>query len=620
MFFSSPSLVLESFVVSALLPFAISRSCTQDTGGTCGLFQCNSWRNAMCEDGKCVCPQGTCSSLNGECVADGACPKFTTGSCSWFECGSWRQATCIDHACVCDSDFLCAVDGACVSSSGCNTKTDTDCFTSPCPVWQGATCSDEGMCSCNPANQCAHHKQCVTAGDCPYNIGVACSDDNPCEAWRGASCLHGFCMCNASTECATNGQCLQKPAHDIPQGPGPAAGTSTGGPRPRISLVLSGGGAKGAFELGVLEGLCARAELTDFRGWDMILGTSIGALGAGLLAQFPKEQQCSHAVPYYAAFWHSTRTPEDVWDGSQSVGFAAFAKQRDVCLANISNVESLASNVRALKDYGGMCNPSPGSSAFQFEMNATAVANSGVALRVVAVSLNTGEAKWWKETDYDVVSGCMASGSLAPVVFPKFTDGEYFIDGGFYSNTPILKALEEGTETVLVIILDPVQRPSIPDLENNGAPGNSKGIAIMQFELDFMQFLYFSGRELVKACDGVSYPGTRILGYVPNQTIGSVTDFDSVKERGFRHLGYSATESAPADICELFHEARFGRRRVGVSFAAQPERGWLTKLAPTLLVASASGLFGVLLHYAAERRSSTRNGLASPLIPADREG
>lgn len=414
-----------------------------------------------------------------------------------------------------------------------------------------------------------------------------------------------------------NGQCLGKPSHDIPSGPRPAAGNSTGGPNPKIALVLSGGGAKGAYELGVLEGLCARAERSDFRGWDMILGTSIGALGAGLLAQFPKEQQCSHAVPYYAGFWRSTRTPEDVWEGTQSVGLSAFATERAACLANVSQFAHWASNLQSLRIHGGLCDPMPGSSAFQFEMNQTAVSTSGVALRVVAVSLNTGEAKWWTERDRNVVDGCMASGSLAPIVFPKPINGEYFIDGGFYSNTPILKALEEGTETVLVIILDPVQKPSIPDIENNGAPGNSKGLAIMQFELDFMQFLYFNGRELDKACDGISFPNSSILGYVPNRTLGSVVDFDVIKERGFRDLGFDATADAPADICKLFHKVRLGRGSdTGISFVAQPPRiGWMARLAPTVLVATMSGLFGALLHAAHERRFFPRPDLVAPFLP-----
>jgi len=42
--------------------------CFTDTGGTCMVQECASWRNAQCGGGyKCVCPKGSCSGGDGKC-------------------------------------------------------------------------------------------------------------------------------------------------------------------------------------------------------------------------------------------------------------------------------------------------------------------------------------------------------------------------------------------------------------------------------------------------------------------------------------------------------------------------------------------------------------------------
>ena len=47
------------------------------------------------------------------------------------------------------------------------------------------------------------------------------------------------------------------------------------------ALVLSGGGAKGAWQAGVIDSLIRRGSR-----WDIFAGVSVGALNAALLAQY----------------------------------------------------------------------------------------------------------------------------------------------------------------------------------------------------------------------------------------------------------------------------------------------------------------------------------------------
>jgi NTE family protein len=71
----------------------------------------------------------------------------------------------------------------------------------------------------------------------------------------------------------------RRPRH----GPGPSAADKPTRKRERIALVLAGGGARGAYEAGVLDGL---APVLAARGQspDIIVGTSIGALNGSFFA------------------------------------------------------------------------------------------------------------------------------------------------------------------------------------------------------------------------------------------------------------------------------------------------------------------------------------------------
>ena len=54
--------------------------------------------------------------------------------------------------------------------------------------------------------------------------------------------------------------------------------------QPKKALVLSGGGGRGAYHIGVLEALVERGWMQDGQGPDIIAGTSIGAINAAALA------------------------------------------------------------------------------------------------------------------------------------------------------------------------------------------------------------------------------------------------------------------------------------------------------------------------------------------------
>jgi NTE family protein len=209
------------------------------------------------------------------------------------------------------------------------------------------------------------------------------------------------------------------------------------------ALVLSGGGAKGAYEVGVLQRLC---EGVHANSWSMLTGTSIGALNAGVLAQWPQAEQCAAVNASLLSYWRSIHTLDDV----MIAGHSAITGSVESCFTAGGSV-SMYDN---LMDHGGLCDPAPGHTAYRAKVNASRIRSSGMKLSVVSSSLLTAKPVWFDEKTDDIVDGCIASGAIAPLVWPVHARKQWFVDGGIFHNTPILRALQRGATRLLVICLD----------------------------------------------------------------------------------------------------------------------------------------------------------------------
>uniref|UniRef100_A0A7S4RWZ9 PNPLA domain-containing protein n=1 Tax=Alexandrium monilatum TaxID=311494 RepID=A0A7S4RWZ9_9DINO len=387
-----------------------------------------------------------------------------------------------------------------------------------------------------PLDQCLED----TGVPCYYLIGS-------CEDFRNTTCVYsspfgfkGRCLCDTRVSCAYGGVCLNRPSLLTYTAPAPEPKL------PRKALVLSGGGAKGAYELGVLQGICANKSRVDLRDWTMILGTSIGALNAGFLAQFSPSMQCSEAVPALAKYWQNIVDSRAVWQSPTQMKVEQNARP------NCFNVAEASAMLWYFGPTGGLCDPRPGAERYEFEVRPEHIKASGMQLRVLATSLETGGARWWTENDPSVVQGAEASGSIAPLVWPKEVDGEWFIDGGFLANTPLLRALQEGVRDVLVIILSPLATPSLHNITKLRKAGNF-GEEVLAFEYGLLVYRYFVGFELSTACR--NFTEARIRGYMPQGSIGSVLDFDREHIEIARRLGLQATDEEPIDLCSNFRSS-----------------------------------------------------------------
>ena len=227
----------------------------------------------------------------------------------------------------------------------------------------------------------------------------------------------------------------------------PAAASLQG----QIVLVLQGGGALGAFQAGVYQ---AMHEAGIDPHW--VVGTSIGAINAAIIAGNPPEQRLGRLD----AFWDAVEHRPFGAIGSMLAGMEGLRGLFGGAGALLTGADGLANNWSALtQGVPGFYRPSAAAwlgprAAVGIERAAwydTAPLRETLAglvdfdclnsnptrLTVGAVNARTGAMCYFDSREQPIgLDHIMASGALPPAFPAVRIDGEPYWDGGIYSNTP----------------------------------------------------------------------------------------------------------------------------------------------------------------------------------------
>jgi len=239
--------------------------------------------------------------------------------------------------------------------------------------------------------------------------------------------------------------------------PAQTAGAVEVPPYDVVALVLQGGGALGAYQAGVYEGL---HEAGIRPNW--LAGISIGALNAAVIAGAPEAER----VERLRAFWETICALQVDWPANDDLasnpwgnlwGGLPFAFA-------FRPVQNAAAAMRALTmGQNGFFKPrfpppflSPfaGDPATSFYDTAPLKAtlerfvdfdrlNSGeTRVSVAAVNIRNGNLVYFDTAERKLrPEHFMASGALPPGFPAVEIDGEYYWDGGMVSNTPLTRVL-----------------------------------------------------------------------------------------------------------------------------------------------------------------------------------
>ena len=212
--------------------------------------------------------------------------------------------------------------------------------------------------------------------------------------------------------------------------------------REKVALVLSGGGAKGAAEIGVLKYIEESQVPIDY-----IVGTSIGAVIGGLYAVGYNATQLDSL--FRSQDWLSLLTSREISNkavyshdstGTQILGFPVARKKTGKTGWGLMHGDSILSKLYTLTN---RCD------SFDFS-------NLKIPFKCVAVDANT-----FQEIvlERGILPLCMRASMSIPFLYkPVKMDSTLLADGGLINNLPVDVAREMGADIVIAVDLTQKQR------------------------------------------------------------------------------------------------------------------------------------------------------------------
>jgi len=217
-------------------------------------------------------------------------------------------------------------------------------------------------------------------------------------------------------------------------------------------LVLQGGGALGAYQAGVYEGMAEKGFAPDW-----VTGVSIGAINSALIAGNPPERR----IGRLREFW------DQVSSGMPLIA-PAFLDPLRLAFNRVSATATMAFGVPGffmprvpppyLQPDGtpaalSVYDTSPLRATLIGLINFDLINAKKVRLSVGAANVHTGNSQYFDNRD--IVIGpehIMASGALPPGFPPVTIDGDHYWDGGMVSNSPLWYVLDDSPRISAMIV------------------------------------------------------------------------------------------------------------------------------------------------------------------------
>ena len=209
----------------------------------------------------------------------------------------------------------------------------------------------------------------------------------------------------------------------------------------KTALVLGGGGARGAYEVGVWQALCELDAPID-----IVTGTSVGALNAAVIAAGSFES--------VSALWRNLRTD------------MVFHIDVDDTLPAKQKTSAMIKEVLRRYPTQGAMDAAPLKRLLVRYCEEQAVRDSTIRCGIVCVDVSSGkpferfcdEIPEGKLYDY-----LLASSAVFPAVKMRKVEGKLLVDGGYWDNIPVGLAIRGGAEHIIAVDLDSAfsRRPTI---------------------------------------------------------------------------------------------------------------------------------------------------------------
>jgi NTE family protein len=259
-----------------------------------------------------------------------------------------------------------------------------------------------------------------------------------------------------------------------------ATGTPTVERSARTALVLSGGGARGAYQAGVLQGLveigCLARERSNV---GLLVGSSAGAINVGVLGA--TADCCEDGIARLVTLWCGLSADQVFRTDVLSLGSIGLRWVRDLTFGGIVGRVT----GKALLDTA----PLRRLISSQFHKGRIADNIAAGTLRGVAVAATdlysgsgvlfveaASDLRLWTRSHWSIerarlgVEHFMASSAI-PIFFPSVRLGSrHFGDGCIRNTAPLAAAIQLGAERIIAIGVRGVPAPSVDDGRRRAAP------------------------------------------------------------------------------------------------------------------------------------------------------
>jgi NTE family protein len=235
-------------------------------------------------------------------------------------------------------------------------------------------------------------------------------------------------------------------------------GTSAHG---RTVLVLQGGGALGAYQAGVYQALHEAGIEPDW-----MIGTSIGAINAALIAGNERENRVAALREFWRRMAHKS-----IWhEWSAWPRFVQSASYLTTLTAGLPGffvpdpLAFLGPHVHLGADSAGFYSTAPLEKTLGDLIDFSLIAQNKPRLTVGAAHVSTSRMRYFDSRNEELgVKHVMASGALPPAFPAVRIDGELYWDGGILSNTPTEAIFDENPRVNSLVFAVHMWNPKGPE-------------------------------------------------------------------------------------------------------------------------------------------------------------
>jgi len=227
----------------------------------------------------------------------------------------------------------------------------------------------------------------------------------------------------------------------------------------QLVLVLQGGGALGAYQAGVYQALDEAGIEPDW-----VIGTSIGAINAGIIAGNRPEAR----LPRLREFWERMRhhpmtqmvADMPFWGGAVANAMTVMGGLPRFFTPNPWAFLGLG----LTPDTAGYYSTAPLEATLAELIDAEVLGSCATRLTVGAANVRTAEMRYFDSRDMPLsVRHILASGALPPAFPAVRIDGELYWDGGILSNTPAEAVFDDNPRRSGLVFMVNIWQPHGPE-------------------------------------------------------------------------------------------------------------------------------------------------------------